>query len=69
MCRLKQRLWKVVWRDFQQKDLRGHTDSMVVTLKNFVWCCEKVFIHMSSWIFDTDSMKHCYQQWKNFKAI
>lgn len=52
---------KYIWR----KDLRTHTDFVMVALINFVWYWEKGSIHMSACWRGINSMKHHYWKTKN----
>ena len=52
---------KYIW----QKDLRTHTDFVMVALINFVWYWEKGSIHMSACWRGINSMKHHYWKTKN----
>ena len=52
----------------QPRDLGTPANSVIETLTNFV-CCQKVYIHMSTWIAGKDSMKRHCQTRKKFTVI
>ena len=48
------------------RHLKTHTNSVMNTFTNFVWCSRKVFFKISTWIVGRDSMKRHCQKRKNF---
>ena len=50
------------------RDFKAPTNSVMETLTNFVPCCEKAFIHTSTWIAGRDLMKRHYRKRRNFTA-
>ena len=52
----------------QPRDLGTPANSVIEALTNFV-CCQKVYIHMSTWIAGKDSMKRHCQTRKKFTVI
>ena len=47
---------------------KTHISHVMKILTNFISCCGNVFIKMSTWIAEKDSVKRHYRQRRNFTA-